>query len=448
MTQNNQYAPEPFGDLHLVPLTDARERAASISKQLRVAARKSRAPTVFVSGGGGFKARKGARLFFYGLVASFLSLVLVPIVAISVYYAFIASDQYATEIKFALKSSEPSVLDSISGLAGLPSSQQAQDSRIIVAYIKSRSMVDEVMSNFNFENLYARSDIDYISRFTSTVQIENIVKYWNRRVDASVESQSNIISVEVRAFAAEESLQIAQQILQSAENLINRMSERARQAALKQSKDELERAQNALQLATDALRNARNEEGVLDPNLTAEVAGKVITVLRTELSAREQDYSVRSRDIDLNSPPMKILAAQIANLKSQIEKAERQLTSKVSPQLKTDGPLAQGALSDTGGGKVADTPKTLSASMSVLERFQVDLTLAQQQYASAAAAYEAARADVESQHAYLTPFVTPTLAEKPIYPKRWWSWALLVVPDIFIWLILVGVSFLIRDHMV
>ena len=447
MTQNNQYAPEPFGDLHLVPLTDARERAASISKQLRVAARKSRAPTVFVSGGGGFKARKGARLFFYGLVASFLSLVLMPIVAISVYYAFIASDQYATEIKFALKSSEPSVLDSISGLAGLPSSQQAQDSRIIVAYIKSRSMVDEVMSNFNFENLYARSDIDYISRFTSTVQIENIVKYWNRRVDASVESQSNIISVEVRAFAAEESLQIAQQILQSAENLINRMSERARQAALKQSKDELERAQNALQLATDALRNARNEEGVLDPNLTAEVAGKVITVLRTELSAREQDYSVRSRDIDLNSPPMKILAAQIANLKSQIEKAERQLTSKVSPQLKTDGPLAQGALSDTGG-KVADTPKTLSASMSVLERFQVDLTLAQQQYASAAAAYEAARADVESQHAYLTPFVTPTLAEKPIYPKRWWSWALLVVPDIFIWLILVGVSFLIRDHMV
>ena len=432
---NNQSTSERFGGLQIIPTTDARDRAASISKQLRVAARKSRAPTVFVSGGGGFKARKGARLFFYGLVVSFIALVLLPVFAVSVYYAFIASDQYATEIKFALKSSEPSVLDSISGLAGLPSSQQAQDSRIIVAYIKSRSMVEEIVSNYNFEKLFARPEIDYVSRFNSTDQIENLVKYWNRRVDASVESQSNIVSVEVRAFSAEESLQIARQILQSAENLINRMSERSRQAALSQSKEELQRSQEGLKRATNALRTARNAEGVLDANLTAEVAGKVITVLKTELSAREQEFGVRIRDIDPNSPQMKILTAQIANLKAQIEKTDRQLTSNA-------------VVSPGADGKVSDSPKTLSASMSILERYQVDLTLAQQQYASAAAAYEAARADVESQHAYLTPFVTPTLAEKPVYPKRWWSWSLIVVPDILIWLIIVGVSFLIRDHMV
>ena len=83
-----------------------------------------------------------------------------------------------------------------------------------------------------------------------------------------------------------------------------------------------------------------------------------------------------------------------------------------------------------------------------MERFQIDLTLAQQQYASAATAYESARLDVETQHAYLTPFLMPTLAQKAIYPKRWWNWSIIVFPALLLWFCLLGVSFLVRDHMV
>ena len=429
-------------------LVTAQDRAAAIAKGLRAAARKSRAPTVFVSGGGGFRARKGARLFFYGIVASFLLVFLIPTLAVSVYLGLIASDQYATETRFALKTGETSVLDSLAGIAGISASQQTQDSQIIAAYIKSRAMVEDLDAAFDFRKLYARDDADYLSRFRASDRVEDMVKYWNKRVDAKVETQSGIITVEVRAFSPEESLKIGQKIVELSEALINRMSERARQSALKQSSEELDRAQANLRAASNAMRNIRNSEGILDAGLVAEAANKITTALRVELAGREQDYAVRSKSVQADAPQMRILSAQIANLKEQINTINGQLTNKNEAKTSLLPTQKAGVGDVKTPGKASDQPKSLAGQMSILERFQLDLSLAQQQYAAAATAYESARVDVETQHAYLTPFLVPTLAQKAIYPKRWWNWSIIVIPDFLIWLILLGVSFLVRDHMI
>ena len=313
-------------------LVGAQDRAAAIAKGLRSAARKARAPTVFVSGGGGFRARKGARLFFYGVVSSFFVMFFIPTIITSIYYGLIVSDQYATEARFALKTGETSVLDSLAGIAGISASQQTQDSQIIVAYIKSRAMVEDLDAIFDFRKTFARDEVDYFSRFKATDRIEDMVKYWNKRLDAKVESQSGIIAIEVRAFTAEESLALAKKIVDLSESLINRMSERARQASLKQSTEELERAQTKLRAASNAMRNIRNSEGILDAGMVAEAANKITTALKVELSGREQEYSVRSKSMNADSPPMRILALQIASLKEQIETINGQLTSKSEPK--------------------------------------------------------------------------------------------------------------------
>lgn len=431
-------------------LVGAEERAAAIAKSLRAAARKSRAPTVFVSGGGGFKARKGARLFVQGVIGSFILLFLLPTIAVSIYFGLIATEQYATETRFSLKAGETSVLDSISGLAGIPASQQAQDSQIIAAYIKSRAMVEDIDKALDFRKLYSKEEADYLSRFNTTDRIEDMIKYWNKRVDARLETVSGIISVEVRAFSAEESLLISQKIIEFSENLVNRMSERARQASLRQSKEELERAQLNLRKASDAMRNIRNSEGILDASLVADAANKVITVLKIELSSREQEYAVRIKSISQDAPQMRILSAQMANIKEQIATINGQLTNKAEGAGRETnlGPTETIKTGNAAQTNAPGQPKSLAGSMSILEKFQLDLSLAQQQYAAAATSYESARLDVETQHAYLNAFLLPTLAQKATYPKRWWNWSIIVFPDLLIWLILLGISFLIRDHMI
>ena len=422
-------------------LGDAQQRAAAISKGFRAAVRKANTPTVFISGGGGFRARKGARYFFYGVIASFVLLVLLPTALVSVYYGLIASKQYATETRFSLQSGEGSILDSLGGVVGIGTSQQAQDTQIIAAYIKSRSMLETIDKAFDFKKLYGRNDVDYFSRLDTSYKIEDTLKYWEKRVDAKVEAQSGIITVEVRAFSAEDSLMIANKIVEASEKLVNDMSARSRQDQLRQTSLELERAQIHLSKMSDNMRIARNVEGILDATAAAAVADKILTAVKIELGTRELDFAVRAKSVTADAPQMRILSSQIANLKEQIAKINSEIAHRDDlRQAKTDA-------AGLGEGNAVQA-KTLSNSMNALERKQVELSIAQQRYATAATAYESARLDVVTQRAYLTPFLVPTLAEDAIYPKRWWSWTIIVLPDVIGWLLLLGISFMVRDYMV
>jgi capsular polysaccharide transport system permease protein len=99
------------------PLTpqDASLKAKSIALALRRAANKSRAPTRVITGGGGFQARRGDRAFRLGVLASFAAFVIAPFLVASIYWGLIASKQYVTETKFALRAGEASSLDLLSG---------------------------------------------------------------------------------------------------------------------------------------------------------------------------------------------------------------------------------------------------------------------------------------------------------------------------------------------
>ena len=423
----------------------AEERALVIARRLRAAARKSSAPTVFVSGGGGFAARRGAKLFFYGLIASFVALVAIPVSLASLYFGVIASDQYATELRFALQSGQSSPLDSLTGLVGVAGSQQTQDSQVIIAFIQSRAMVEKIDQALGFRKLYERPEVDALSRLDSTDQIERIVKYWNRRIDAKYDSTSNIISVEVRAFSPQDSLAVAKTVLKASEELANQLTERARQDSMRQSKVELDQAQLNLTRTSEEMRNLRDSEGILDAAAVAEASTKVITAVKIELSKLEADYATRIRLVNAEAPQMRILATQIANLKEQIQSMNAQLASNASvlPEIKSRFPAI-----DPASARQPSQGRTLSASMNLLERKQVEVSLAQKRYALAAASYETARLDSSSQHAYLNSFVEAVLAQEAIYPKRWWDWTIIVVPDIMIWLTLVGISFAVRDHLV
>ncbi len=76
----------------------------------------------------------------------------------------------------------------------------------------------------------------------------------------------------------------------------------------------------------------------------------------------------------------------------------------------------------------------------------MDLEFAQKSYVAALATLEAARADAQRQSRYLAAYVTPTLAEKPLYPKRA---QILVVMAVFLglgWAVMVLVLYNLRDR--
>jgi capsular polysaccharide transport system permease protein len=402
-------------------LVEAKAKTDAIARALRRAARQAQMPAPLISGGAGIRARKGQRAFRLGVFASFILMVLCPFLAASVYWGLIASKQYATEAKFALRSAESSGTSALSGFAGLGVSGQAQDAQILVESIRSRRIVEAIDRDLGFSRVYGGGEIDTLSRLKPGEPVEELEKYWRKRVDVNLESTSGIITLNVRAFTPQDSVAIARKVIELSEALVNDISTRSRKDSFNQAQAELTRSEKNLKRATEAMRDARNAEGVLDAGAAAEALNKLVTMLRLQLSQAESDLAAQGAEAAHDSPQAHVFHSRIASLKEQIAEYSHKIAGG-------DG-------------------ENMAARLGALSSFQIDLDLARQQYAQAAAIFEATRVDLDTQHDYLVSFLPPTLAEKSTYPQRWWQWSIVVLPALLIWSFLVGLAFVARDHM-
>lgn len=411
-----------------VPLTpeQALEQRQAISRALRRAARTARAPASVISGGFG-EARGGARWFRIGIFASFVLMVALPLIAESVYWGLIASRQYATELRFAVRNADTGATPS-TGLAGLPVASLAggasQDTQIAANYILSKGIVETLEKSVGLRKMFSRPEADYFSRFDPSEPVEDLEKYWRKRVQVDIDNTSGIVAVVVRAFTPQDSIAISTKMLELTEQLVNDMSTRSRRDRLDLAKRELDRTEEALRQRTAGMRDVREAQGVLDARSSAESLNKVIGTLQLAMSQSQQDLAALG-ETAATSPAARVLRARIAAIRKQIDDYSQQIASS-----KTSG----------AGPSMAQREDPLS-------RAQVELDIARQQYADASAAFQRARADVETQHTYLMSILKPTLAETSTYPKRWWQWSIVVAPLALGWGLLIALAFLVRDNM-
>jgi capsular polysaccharide transport system permease protein len=216
---------------------------------------------------------------------------------------------------------------------------------------------------------------------------------------------------------------LAEKILDRCEKLVNDLSQRSRRDALSQAELELQRAQAQLKGATADLRETQNSHGVLDATVEAQALDKIVTMLRMELVKAQQQIAGQGETVSADAPQVRVLNARVQTLQDQINKYATQIADK-----------------NQGGDSMADRKRALDLK-------QTDLAVAMQRYVMASIAFENARLDLETQKAYLAPFIKPMLATKPTYPRRWWDWFLISGPASLAWALLAGSAFLIRDHM-
>jgi len=140
-------------------------------------------------------------------------LIVMPMIAASVYYGLFASDQYVSEIRFSVRGKETQTADALGMLAGFPVTQSLSDSYVVADYIKSRELLDELSLSINLRALYSRQNIDWWARFDATQPIEQLVDYWRWMANVKFDSTSSIITVGIRAFTPEDARLIAEKIL-------------------------------------------------------------------------------------------------------------------------------------------------------------------------------------------------------------------------------------------
>lgn len=395
-------------------------RAVAVSQALREAARRARSP---VATWIPVRRKQGRWQYAFGIgvILGFLVVVVLPSFFSGVYLALIASDQYASETRFAVRGGDHVMLEGIGALIGISATPRFQDSLIVTDYLHSWAAVQDIDASLDLRKIYARPNVDYLSRFNQSRPNEDLLRYWKRHVDVSIDSLSGVITVVVRAFTPRDALDIANKIIVFSEKLVNDLSERSRRDALRQAEAELSRAEANLQDKIKAMRDLRNNERVLDADKTAEAMTKMLAELRLQRLKLEQEYTVQRRSVSEQSPQLKVLEARIASIKDQAAQLEAQMTSRGASQV-------------------------LSDAISRFDRERLDHDLAQKQYVAASAAFQRARLDLESQQVYLTTFLRPVLAEDALYPKRWWLWSIITVICLALWGGGVGGAVLVRNH--
>ena len=122
--------------------------------------------------------RRRSRLRWF----SFMMIVVLPAVIAATYYFLVAADQYVAEFRFALRSAETERHDPTLFLQeSIAPSPIGVDSYIVVQYLASRAIIDDLGATLDLQQMFSRSEADWPARLDLPVSIEELVRYWKNK---------------------------------------------------------------------------------------------------------------------------------------------------------------------------------------------------------------------------------------------------------------------------
>lgn len=365
------------------------------------------------------------------ILLSLIGAVVAPAFAATVYFAFLASDQFVAETRFAVRTpnGEPDQAQSDTGKGASSTSSlnfaftaSGQNAYIVTSYIRSRAIVDDLSAKLNLREIFRRPEADFWARLRSDASIDELTDYWNSMVVAYVDTISGIVVVKLRAFRRDDAVTLGKAVIDASEMLVNRISERARRDATAMSEKDVRRAYAAVQSALAELHEFRDKAGMIAPDQATSDIGKLLIPLMTEKIRLESDLFVAAREMNEDAPTIRVLKNQLETVGQQISALKAKLTS-----VESDG-------------------RTVAAALAKFEELDIQRQLTEKLYALAQADLDRAQMRANRQTLYLSVFVPPSLPEESRYPRRIAFPILIFLGLGVVWAIVAMVIASVNDH--
>ncbi|MFQ5785605.1 MAG: hypothetical protein ACE5H8_12390 [Alphaproteobacteria bacterium] len=360
---------------------------------------------------------------YSGLVRSFCLFVLLPTLIGGVYFGVIASDRYVAEARYAIRTGTQApvggFLENVLGSSSLGTST-SEDAGIVRDYILSRDMLEAIQKRVDIRAHYGSPEVDWPSRLRADASEEDLLEYFQDMVEVTIDANTNISTLRVRAFDRETARDIAQNLLDLSERLVNEMSERITEDTLRFARRELDRTVTQARMAATALTRFRKKSRSIDPGQETTAVLSIITELETRLAATRAELIEARSVMRDNSPQIQNLDARAAALERQVAEERDRLANTHSTDL-----------------------------TSLIDRYQplvLEQELAKQRYSSALTSLEAALAEAQRQQRYLIAFVSPQLPDEATEPRRAWMVATVFACAFLIYAIGGLVWSAIKDH--
>ncbi|MDT2022899.1 hypothetical protein [Methylocella sp. CPCC 101449] len=335
------------------------------------------------------------RQSFFRRHALVLLTMVVPVFLAFVYLFFIASDRYVSEARFIVRTSAGG--SGLEGLASLVSTQgmsRANDETFAVnEYIMSRDAADLLIANNGLRDILARPEADIFNRFPNFFTRDTKTKLYRQyehMVSADIEGATGISTLEVTAFRPDDAQMMAKALLKYAEELINRLNERAHRDALRYAKSIVDDARADFTRLEGRIAEWRNKSGTVDPGKESLAALEQIGKMTTELAAMEATLA-QTIALTPANPSIPALRERVLSNRSAIDRLKRDVVGN-------------------------DT--SVANKLAMYEQFVVEREIAAKAMGAADLNYLKARQDAERQQLYLQTIVEPNLPDQYTYPRR------------------------------
>lgn len=355
-------------------------------------------------------------------VVSFIGFVIVPFLASIVYFAFIASDQYIAEARFAVRSlAEDQAKDGVDTNI-LSMSTMSQDGYVVTSFIHSTEILKRLGKSIDYRQMFSLDSADFLSRIDKSESTEEFLKYWEKQVSTYVDGPSGIITLKTRTFSPEDSRQLASMIIRESESLINELSVRAQRDMTARFADEVQRSTENYRQALAALNEFQNTTGFLTPEARATETGSLLVGLLARKLDLDTRLFVLKESKAESSPARQQLVLASKNLEDQIVKLRKE--------------LAGGTRND----------ENIAGAIKTFAHLETDRRVAESLYEASQKNLEMAQAEATRKALYVVVFVPPTVPEESLYPHRWSSPLLILLALSVAWVTLALIWASVEDH--
>lgn len=326
----------------------------------------------------------------------FLIFFVAPLLIGTLYFSFLASDRYVSESRFVIKNpnQRPSQISTLANLiqtTGLSAGQE--EGQAVIEYLRSRSALANLSTNFNFRKNYSDQKADSFSRFPSLFDddsFEDLYLYYRKVVTVRIEPDTGVIGLRVWAFNPRDARDVNERLLLQSEALVNQLSKGPQSKIIAEAENRVALAEARLSKARVAMRQFRNSESLLDPSKEAAGVLDIANQLIVEQAVARAQLEQMERVVPSN-PSIPALRQKIASLETQINRQ---------------------------GGRAVGTKEGIASKLGDYERLAAEQEFSQQMLSVAKGALEQARLESQKQQFYLERVVEPNLPDAPILPER------------------------------
>jgi capsular polysaccharide transport system permease protein len=183
-----------------------------------------------------------------------------PTLVATIYFSFIASDIYeSTAVIMVQSASGWRASGSKATLGNVSRGNTAKDSITIKKYILSRDMLALLEEEHQISAHYSQEQADWWSRLTTSPTLEETYAYFKKQVEVSIDTDSGVLTLTVRAYSSEMAKSITQSLLSLSEEKVNTLTARAREDQVEFAKKDVQQAEQRLTKAQKAVSKLQSE---------------------------------------------------------------------------------------------------------------------------------------------------------------------------------------------